>query len=292
MMKKEKTLRMAVTGALLLTVVAAGISMYRTDTTPKKEGKAQQEQAMQEEDSKDVTSKDAEAQDTGELARNTTEIPEAIPSPTLNQDNPDNAIPPTQEGENAQETADMQESADTSAAVQPELNFTEDSQMLWPVNGQVVIDYSMDATTYFPTLDQYKYNDALMLGCESGEPVQAAANGQVVSISEDVETGTTMVMDLGNGYQATYGQLKDITVEPGQTVESGTILGYVNDPTKYYVKEGANLYFAMTKDGQSHRPDDLYRDGDRIERSVCLKLRSDSGFCYHCISIIGPVDQV
>jgi len=36
MMKKEKTLRMAVTGALLLTVVAAGISMYRTDTTPKK----------------------------------------------------------------------------------------------------------------------------------------------------------------------------------------------------------------------------------------------------------------
>ena len=121
-------------------------------------------------------------------------------------------------------------------------------------NGQVVIDYSMDATTYFPTLDQYKYNDALMLGCESGEPVQAAANGQVVSISEDVETGTTMVMDLGNGYQATYGQLKDITVEPGQTVESGTILGYVSDPTKYYVKEGANLYFSMTKDGNPIDP--------------------------------------
>lgn len=254
MMKKEKTLRMAVTGALLLTVVAAGISMYRTDTTPKKESKAQQEQAMQEEDSKDVTSKDAEAQDTGELAKNTTENQEATPSPTMNQDNLDNAIPPTQEGENTQETTESQESADTSAAVQPELNFTEDSQMLWPVNGQVVIDYSMDATTYFPTLDQYKYNDALMLGCESGEPVQAAANGQVVSISEDVETGTTMVMDLGNGYQATYGQLKDITVEPGQTVESGTILGYVSDPTKYYVKEGANLYFAMTKDGNPIDP--------------------------------------
>lgn len=253
MMKKEKTLRMAVTGALLLTVVAAGISMYRTDTTPKKESKTAGT-GDAEEDSKDVTSKDAEAQDTGELAKNTTENQEATPSPTMNQDNPDNTIPPTQEGENTQETTESQESADTSAAVQPELNFTEDSQMLWPVNGQVVIDYSMDATTYFPTLDQYKYNDALMLGCESGEPVQAAANGQVVSISEDVETGTTMVMDLGNGYQATYGQLKDITVEPGQTVESGTILGYVSDPTKYYVKEGANLYFAMTKDGNPIDP--------------------------------------
>lgn len=30
---------MAVTGALLLTVVAAGISMYRTDTTPKRKVK-------------------------------------------------------------------------------------------------------------------------------------------------------------------------------------------------------------------------------------------------------------
>jgi len=49
-------------------------------------------------------------------------------------------------------------------------------------------------------------------------------------------------------------QLKDITVEPGQTVESGTILGYVSDPTKYYVKEGANLYFSMTKDGNPIDP--------------------------------------
>ena len=46
-----------------------------------------------------------------------------------------------------------------------------------------------------------------------------------------------------------YGQLKDVTVEEGQVVESGTVLGYVNEPTKYYVKEGSNLYFAMTKDG-------------------------------------------
>ena len=115
MMKKEKTLRMAVTGALLLTVVAAGISMYRTDTTPKKESKAQQE-----EESKDVTSKDAEAQDTGELAKNTTENQEATPSPTMNQDNPDNAIPPAQEDENGQEPAGARESADTSAAVQPD----------------------------------------------------------------------------------------------------------------------------------------------------------------------------
>lgn len=113
----------------------------------------------------------------------------------------------------------------------------------------MTIDYSMDTTTYFSTLDQYKCNSALVMSAEVGAPVQAAANGKVVSVLENEETGTTATLDMGNGYQAVYGQLKDVTVEEGQVVESGTVLGYVNEPTKYYVKEGSNLYFAMTKDG-------------------------------------------
>lgn len=247
-MKKEKTLRLAVTGALLLTVVAAGISMYRTETDSSRKSKIwQEETAGTEENSKDVTAKEAQAQHAEELEKTGENTEKVMPSPTVE---PDHEAEPSQ----AEENDAGPKAEDTSAAVQPELNFTEDTQMLWPVNGQVVIDYSMDATTYFPTLDQYKYNDALMLGCQSGEPVQAAANGQVVSVSEDAETGTTVTMDLGNGYQAVYGQLKDLTVEPGQTVESGTILGYVADSTKYYIKEGANLYFAMKKDGKAVDP--------------------------------------
>ena len=249
MMKKEKTLRMAVTGALLLTVVAAGISMYRTDTTPKKESKVQQE-----EESKDVTSKDAEAQDTGELAKNTTEKQEATPSPTMNQDNPDNAIPPAQEDENGQETADARESADTSAAVQPELNFTEDSQMLWPVNGQVVIDYSMDATTYFPTLDQYKYNPAIVIAANEGDMITAAAAGKVTSVFEDPQIGQAVTMDLGNGYEITYGQLKEILVSEGSYVSMGDMIASVAAPTKYYSIEGTNVYFKLTKDGNPVNP--------------------------------------
>ena len=38
----------------------------------------------------------------------------------------------------------------------------------------------------------------------------AVANGQILSITENEETGTTMTVDMGNGYQAIYGQLKDI----------------------------------------------------------------------------------
>lgn len=262
MMKKEKTLRIALSCALLLAVAAAGVTMYRSENSVKKQDENQaEEQQMAEEtplsdlsqgqedamnsggsDTEDVTSDQAQAENTEALSEDTQGQQEPAQTPETSAEE-------AQGQQETQEEAAEEPAEDTAAQVAPELNFTEDTIMLWPVNGEVVIDYSMDATTYFPTLDQYKYNPSLVMSAPVGDPVQAAANGQVLSISEDVETGTTLTMDMGNGYQAVYGQLKDVAVQEGQTVEAGTIIGYVNDPTRYYVEEGANLYFAMTKDG-------------------------------------------
>lgn len=136
----------------------------------------------------------------------------------------------------------------------PEVNFTESSLMQWPVEGQVLLDYNMEHTIYFPTLNEYKYSPAIAVDAEAGTPVLAVANGKVVSIVNNEETGITMTVDLGNGYQAIYGQLKDTTFEPESYMEAGATLGYVNEPTKYYSKEGTNLYFAMKKDGVSVDP--------------------------------------
>ena len=267
MMKKDNTLRMALSGALMLAVVAAGVTMYREESsTEKSKEEIAQEQQMQEteENTADVTTDQAEAKNTQNLSGDNSAAAESHEN--ASSQNAGNGTPETPvEGENASPSASPEvtetpdgsastETADTSAEVVPTLDFSEDSVMLWPVSGEVLIDYSMDATTYFTTLDQYKYNDALVLQSSVGEPVQAAANGKVTAVFNNEETGTTLTMDLGNGYQAVYGQLKDLTVSEGQTVAAGTILGYVNDPTKYYVKEGANLYFALEKDGQAIDP--------------------------------------
>ena len=87
-----------------------------------------------------------------------------------------------------------------------------------------------------------------------GAPVQSAVNGKVLTIAQDTQTGTTVTMELGNGYQAIYGQLTDLQVEQGDTVKKGTTIGYIGTPTKYYSKEGSNLYFAMKKDGKPIDP--------------------------------------
>ena len=63
-----------------------------------------------------------------------------------------------------------------------------------------------------------------------------------------------MNIDFGNGYEAIYGQLVSTQVKTGDYVEATTTLGYVAEPTKYYVNEGSNLYFEMRKNGRPVDP--------------------------------------
>ncbi len=140
------------------------------------------------------------------------------------------------------------------ALIEAGVSFTDGQSVLWPCAGTVVIDYSMDKSVYFSTLNQYKYNPALIISSDSGNQVLASAKGIVESISIDEETGTTLVLNIGNGYKLTYGQLMEPAVSEGDVVEAGDLLAYISEPTKYYSTEGNNLYFAMTKDGEPVDP--------------------------------------
>lgn len=134
------------------------------------------------------------------------------------------------------------------------LHFTEDDKLDWPIAGNVLLNYSMDKTIYFQTLQQYKYNPSIVISATQGTSVACAADGVVKSIYQDPQTGTTIVMNLGDGYELTYGQLQEIMVEEGDFVEAGVFLGKVAAPTKYYTVEGTNVYFKLTKDGEPVNP--------------------------------------
>ena len=127
--------------------------------------------------------------------------------------------------------------------------FSEDSTLTWPASGAVLIGYSMDQTVFFSTLEQYKYNPALIIGGEVGETISASAAGIVTNIEDTAQTGTTVTLDMGNGYSAVYGQLTDVPLSVGDYVVSGETVGILNEPTKYYSVEGPNLYFEILKDG-------------------------------------------
>lgn len=151
-----------------------------------------------------------------------------------------------------EDTSTMGKSVQTKT--HPALNFKESDGLDWPIVGNVLVNYSMDKTTYFATLEQYKYSPAIVIAATKGQDIYAAANGKVVEIVEDEEIGKAVVMDLGNGYQLTYGQLDNIQVDKGSYVSTGECVGTVADPTIYYSVEGCNLYFKLTKDGVPINP--------------------------------------
>lgn len=143
-----------------------------------------------------------------------------------------------------------------AAQVQPELTFSEADSLVMPLVGNVLINYSADKSVYFPTLQQYKCNPALIVAANVGDPVKAAANGMVSRIYNDPMTGQTVVMNLGNGYEVTYGQLQEVTVSEGTYVAEGEIFAQIAEPTRYYAVEGSNLYMKLTKDGVPVNPVD------------------------------------
>ncbi len=265
-MTKNRIAKYTVNVALLAVIAAAGIGVYQFGTSkPEKNIQEEQELVSMEEDrSEDAEEEFSVDADTSQVEadmenaggnileeRENTGTDNEEEQNTDTEELPDEQIQGTEE--NMQEVQQDTETA-AGAAAAPSLSFSEETQMEWPVNGNILLDYNMDQTVYFPTLDQYKLSPAIAVQAVEGAPVLASVPGTVYSIEENVQTGTTVTMELGSGYQAVYGQLKDLAVEEGQTIEKGAVIGYIASPTKYYSEEGSNLYFAMKKDGEPVDP--------------------------------------
>ena len=125
----------------------------------------------------------------------------------------------------------------------------------YPVEGEILLPYSIDHAIYDPTLDQYHTNASISLSAEQGTEVKAAADGVVKEIKEDAETGMTIVLEHAENWLTTYGQLeKTVKVKEGDTVKQGQTIGSVAAPTKYGVALGTHLEFAMEQNGEPKDP--------------------------------------
>ena len=274
MSKKQKIMRMMISGTLLAAVTLVGISVYQVDVSRQERMEDVNEPAKEEDVSK------TEGEQLLQGGNSTADLDEIPPNHAVIENEEEElpitenvssndvtaqleSIPAEEEAqkkdeENLKNNENQEEKEEqvevSSGNILPDVNFDGELMMIWPVEGEVLMDYSMDKSVYFSTLNEYKYNPSILLEAEIGTPVEASSNMKILNIDETLETGVTITADMGNGYQAVYGQLKDVTVSVDDVVAAGTVLGYVNEPTKYYTKEGANLYFAITKDGEHVDP--------------------------------------
>jgi len=139
---------------------------------------------------------------------------------------------------------------------QPNITFTAEEGMMMPLQGEITIPYSETVPVYFETLDQFQVNKGLYIASDLGAEVKAVADGVVEKVEYIANRGNMITIYHGNGYMTKYGQLQDdMNVKEGDIVERGTILGYVNSPTKYYTLEGPHLYFEVLENDQPVNPD-------------------------------------
>lgn len=127
-----------------------------------------------------------------------------------------------------------------------QLDFNSEKTITWPVNGEVLIPYSMETTVHFQTLDQYKCNPGMMIQAGVGTTVQNAYLGQVTNVTSDNTYGNMVTLYIGNDYSITYGQLDTIYVKEGDFVKAGQSIGTVGNPTDSFAEEGSHLFFQMS----------------------------------------------
>jgi murein DD-endopeptidase MepM/ murein hydrolase activator NlpD len=191
-------------------------------------------------------------------------------------------IPGLTDQETLQEAAEAEQQM-PELTVEKTLHFTENDGMQKPVQSDILMHYSMDKSIYFATLDQYKYNPATIFSAEEGMTVTACAQGKVTSIFENEEIGKAVTLDLGDGYEATYGQLSEITVKENAYVNPGETIGSVAAPTKYYSAEGSNVYFALTHNGDPVNGEALIFIGVTLfgHKLPCLHAAQYPHFRFH-----------
>jgi murein DD-endopeptidase MepM/ murein hydrolase activator NlpD len=219
-------------------------------------GKVQDDASTQEEDGQDVAVANDELIENdvfSEAEENGIDLSQSANA----QDVAADATTGTEEAaveDEAVETTGKTVQADNSSSFIDNLSFKADDELLWPVNGNVIMNYSMDHTIYYATLMQFRCNPAIIIDAEVGTEVKASADGVVSGIETDEETGLTVTMNIGDGYSLVYGQLKDVTLEVGDVVKEGSVIGAINEPTKYYIVEGSNLYFQVLNNDETVNP--------------------------------------
>lgn len=150
------------------------------------------------------------------------------------------------------ETADPQ--PDQSALqTQPEpsapLVFT------WPVNGVILRDFSLETLSLDPTLEDWRTHGGLDIATQLGTNVRAMCAGTVSAVYDDGLMGTTVVIDHGEGLSSVYCNLAgQPTVEEGESVDTGTVIGTVGDTAIAEAGLAPHLHLEVSLNGEPADP--------------------------------------
>lgn len=125
----------------------------------------------------------------------------------------------------------------------------------WPVKGTILDAYSPDKQRYDVTMEDWRTHSGIDISAEPGAQVKAAAGGTVGAITVNDLLGTTLTIDHGNGIKSVYSNLAELpTVEEGDTVATGDIIGSVGTTAKGESQVASHLHLEILKNDSPADP--------------------------------------
>lgn len=258
-LKKEKLIMISASAFVLTALTMSGVYMRRLNEETDESRIGTEHLATQELSEK--VSEIAANEDAYKTARDMDADPDSWEVNTINVEalldkgQKENHEQVEAVSEVASEESTEEVAAETGAKpAEVDFRFPMEQKLSWPMVGEIVMKYSMDKTVLFETLGQYRYNPAVIIGGTVGDGVKAPANSLVKEVGSNMEIGTYMVLNIGDGYEITLGQLENLNFKEGDAVEAGVVLGTLASPSIYYSAEGPSLFMKLTKDGESVDP--------------------------------------
>lgn len=124
-----------------------------------------------------------------------------------------------------------------------------------PLKGEVLMAFSVDQLVYSPTLADWRTHDGVDIAATPGTTVLAATSGAVASVEDHPLMGTTVTIEHDGGYTTTYSNLQaKPTVEAGDPVTAGQIIGAVGTTAAAEAAQSPHLHFSVTQNGEAVDP--------------------------------------
>jgi murein DD-endopeptidase MepM/ murein hydrolase activator NlpD len=118
----------------------------------------------------------------------------------------------------------------------------------WPVRGAVNSEYGNRQS---PWTNEREFHSGIDIRAERGTPVYAPASGTVVHAGPAQDYGTAVVLDHGQDIRSLYGHLSKLSVEPGQRVVRGAVIGYTGNTGR---SSGPHLHYEIMVKGHAVNP--------------------------------------
>lgn len=123
-----------------------------------------------------------------------------------------------------------------------------------PVDGKVIEEFLGDDLVYNEALKDWRTHSGVDFEAKLGDEVRVSAKGVVEDVF-DSNMGRCVVVDHQNGFKTMYANLEeDTTVEVGDAVNGGEVIGRVGNTALGDVTDMPHLHFEMMKNEAAVNP--------------------------------------